>query len=191
MIRDLLWGCVICGTMESLRMVDRIETCNKCGAKYRRSRGAQIAIEVEGKGIETRSAAEWTRQLPAVTPTGSAECLLRAAEADMPVSAYDEYLGRVERFGDFQFGELTLTESNLAFQARDTEKASFQWPLGELTAIQPSSTALQIKARRRPVISVRFVNSSSRLWEERLQMALRQHYSDRHIMEFQPRICLR
>lgn len=190
MIRDLLWGCVICGALESLRMVDRIETCRNCGARYRRARGAQIAVEVEGKGIETRSAAEWSRHLPAVTPTGSAECLVRTAEADLPVSAYGEYLGRVERFGAFRFGELVLTPTILSFNARDRE-GSFEWPLGELTAIQPSSTALQIKARRQPVVSVKFVNSSSRLWEERLQVALRQHYSTKEIIEFQPRICLR
>lgn len=56
-IRDLLWGCVVCGKMESIREVDRTETCENCGAKYRRARGAQISVEVEGKGIETRTAA--------------------------------------------------------------------------------------------------------------------------------------
>lgn len=190
MIRDLLWGCVICAAPESLRMVDRVETCEKCGARYRRAQGAQIAVEVEGRGIETRSAVEWSRHLPPVTPTGSAECLLRVAESDLPVSAYGEYLGRVERFGEFQFGALHVSESTLRFEARDGV-GDFEWQLGDLTAIQPSSTALQIKARRRPVVSIRFVNSSSRLWEERLQLALRQYYSTREIIEFQPRICLR
>ena len=86
--------------MESIREVDRTETCENCGAKYRRARGAQISVEVEGKGIETRTAAEWTGQLPAVTPIGSAECLVRVAESDLPVSGYGEYLGRVEKFGN-------------------------------------------------------------------------------------------
>ena len=190
MIRDLLWGCVVCGAPESLRMVDRIETCEKCGATYRRSHGAQIAVAVEGRGIETRSAAEWSRHLPPVTPVGSAECLLRAAKSELPIRAYGEYLGRIERFGDFHFGELVLTESTLSFQAREGA-GSFDWPLGELTAIQPSSTALQMKSRGRPVVSIKFVNSSPRLWEMRLQMALRQYYKDRHIMEFQPRISFR
>src|SRR5215204_1297324 len=109
MIRDLLWGCVICRSSESLRMVDRIETCEKCGAKYRRARGAQIAVEVQGRGIETRTASEWTALLPPVTPTGSAECLIRVAESDIPVGGYGVYLGRIERFGDFKFGQLELT----------------------------------------------------------------------------------
>jgi hypothetical protein len=190
MIRDLLWGCVVCGAHESLRLVDRKETCERCGAIYRRSTGAQISVEVAGKGIETRSAAEWTSQLPTVEPTGSAECLLRVAESDLTVRSYGKYLGRIERFGAYRFGRLILTEDALAFQAREGE-GSFRWPLGEVTAIQPSSTALQVKARRRPVVSIRFVNSSSRLWEERLQMALRQHYKGQHIIEFQPRLCLR
>jgi hypothetical protein len=189
-IRDLLWGCVVCGAMESIREIDRVETCNQCGAKYRRSRGAQIAVEVADKGIETRSAAEWTAQLPAVTPTGKAECLARFAESDIRVSGYGVYLGRVERFGDFRFGHIELTEQALVFTARDGE-GSFEWPLGDLTAVQPSSTALQVKAKGRPVVAFKFVDSSSRMWEERLQLALRQHYSTREVIEFQPRICLR
>jgi hypothetical protein len=189
-IRDLLWGCVICGEMESLQMMDRIETCAKCGAKYRRGQGASIEVEVQGRGVETRSAAEWTSQLPPVTPTGTAECLLRKAVSDTPVYGYGEYLGRVERFGNFHFGQLVLTDASLRFEPRDGDDG-FDWPLGEITAIQPSSTALQIKARKRPVVSVKFSASSSRLWEERLQLALRQYYSSHHIIEFQPRVCIR
>ena len=190
MIKDLLWGCVICGAMESLRMVDRIEKCQTCGARYRRGEAASIAVEVEGKGIETRSAAEWTAQLPPVTPTGTAECLLRAAVSDMKVSSYGQYLGRVEKFGPLRFGQITLDQSSLQFNAREGV-GSFSWPIGEITGVQPSSTALQVKARMRPVVSIKFVTSSPRLWEERLQVALRQYYKGQHIMEFQPRICLR
>ena len=190
MIRDLLWGCVVCGALESLREVDRIETCERCGATYQRAQGAQIAVEVDGRGIETRSAAEWSAQLPPVTPTGTAECLARTAESNLEVSGYGEYLGRVERFGNFKFGQVELTREALIFRARDGE-GSFEWPLADLTAVQPSSTSLQIKAKRRPVVSFKFVYSSSRLWEERIQLALRQYYSTREIIEFQPRICLR
>ena len=190
MIRDLLWGCVVCGALESLREVDRIETCERCGATYQRAQGAQIAVEVDGRGIETRSAAEWSAQLPPVTPTGTAECLARMAESNLEVSGYGEYLGRVEQFGNFKFGQVELTREALIFRARDGE-GSFEWPLADLTAVQPSSTSLQIKAKRRPVVSFKFVYSSSRLWEERIQLALRQYYSTREIIEFQPRICLR
>jgi hypothetical protein len=189
-IRDLLWGCVICGELESLDMVDRVERCAKCGARYKRTHGASIAVEVEGRGVETRSAAEWTSQLPPIPTTGSAECVLRTAESEMAVTSYGEYLGRIERFGNFRFGILTLTETSLRFEPRDGQNG-FEWPLGELTAVQPSSTALQLKARGQPVVSIKFSNSSSRLWEERLQAALRQYYSGREILEFQPRITLR
>jgi hypothetical protein len=189
-IHDLLWGCVICQELESLRLLDRVETCMKCGAKYRRAHGAQISVEVRGRGLETRTAAEWTAQLPAVTATGTAEVLVRSAQSDMVVRAYGEYLGRIEKFGEFHFGELTLTEQSLKFDSRDPQ-GSFEFPLGELTGVQPSSTALQIKARGQPVVAIRFVNSSSRLWEERLQVALRKYYRGRDIIDFQPRICLR
>jgi hypothetical protein len=190
LIRDLLWGCVVCGEVEALRLLDRVETCMRCGARYRRAHGAQIRVEVEGRGVETRSAAEWTSQLPPVTATGSAECLLRAATAYVPVYARQEYLGRIEHFGEYRPGELVLTEQVLKFQPRDQQRA-VEWALSELTAVQPSSAALQIKARRQPVVAIRFVNSSPRLWDERLQLALRKHYSGRDITEFQPRICLR
>jgi hypothetical protein len=189
-IHELLWGCVVCHELESLRLLDRVETCMKCGAKYRRAHGAQISVEVQGRGLETRTAAEWTSQLPAVPATGNAEVLVRAAQSDMIVRAYGEYLGRVEKFGEFHFGELTLTEQSLKFDSRDDE-GSFEFPLGDLTAVQPSSTALQIKVRREPVVAIKFVNSSSRLWEERLQVALRKYYRGRNIIDFQPRICLR
>lgn len=162
----------------------------KCGARYRRTQGAQISVEVKGRGVETRSAAEWTSQLPAVTATGNAECLLRTAKAYVPVYARREYLGRIESFGEYRPGELVLTEQVLTFQPRDQQDAT-EWPLGELTAVQPSSAVLQVKARRRPVVAIRFINSSPRLWDERLQLALRKHYSGRDITEFQPRICLR
>src|SRR5688572_4608262 len=112
----------------------------KCGAKYRRAEGAQISVTAQGRGIETRTAAEWTSQLPPVTPNGSAECLLRRAESYMPVRAYGEYVGRIEKFGEFQFGDLVLDEQFICFNARERE-GSFEWPLGELTGVQPSSTA--------------------------------------------------
>ena len=190
MIRDLLWACVICGEEEALRVDNRIETCSACGAKYRRTRGAHIAIEVQGRGVETRTAAEWSSQLPPVTPTGKAECLVRAAESDLTVRGYGEYLGRVEKFGNFHFGEIELSESSLKFTAREGDH-NFEWPLEDITAVQPSSTALQVKVRKRRVVSIKFVNSSSRLWEERLQVALRKHYSGREVIDFQPRISLR
>lgn len=173
-----------------MRAVNRIETCRHCGAQYRRTRGALIAIEVQGRGVETRTAAEWSLQLPAVSPTGKAECLVRVALSDMPIRAYGEYLGRVEKFGSFQFGEVELNDTSLKFTAREGD-GSFEWLLGEITAVQPSSTALQVKARKLPVVSIKFVTSSSRLWEERLQAALRKYYSGRDIIDFQPHICLR
>lgn len=190
MIRDLLWACVICGEEEALRVDNRVETCSACGAQYRRTKGAHIAIAVQGRGVETRTAAEWSSQLPPVSPSGKAECLVRAAESELSVRGYGEYLGRVEKFGNFHFGDIELSDTALKFTAREGDH-SFEWPLRDITAVQPSSTALQIKASGRPVVSIKFVNSSSRLWEERLHVALRKHYSGREVIDFQPRISVR
>lgn len=62
---------------------------------------------------------------------------------------------------------------------------------GARTAIQASSSSIQIKARGEPVVSFRFPEDSPRFWEELLQEALRRFYRERgmgEIREFQPRI---
>jgi hypothetical protein len=69
-----------------------------------------------------------------------------------------------------------------------------RWPLESLTAIQPSSSALQLRARGHTVISVRFLAASVLLWEHWLQEAVRRRYhalGKGEIAEFQPRISLR
>lgn len=196
MIKDLLWACLVCGAEESLRQVARasgrrrVETCENCGAEYWRGSGANIVVQERGRAPVERAAGEWVELLPAVRPYGSARAELRIAFEDKPFRALGVYMGRYERMGPPRTGQLELNAERLRFAADDGE--ALEWPLMELSAIQMSSSTLQLKPRRRPLLAIRFQHSSARLWEERLQAAVRAAYAragKREIVEFQPRIC--
>lgn len=187
MIKDLLWACVVCRSEESLRQDDKVERCEQCGATYWRARGAEITIESRGHR-ETRRAGEWSALLPPVTPVGSATCSLSIAHSDEPIRSYGEYFGRFEKFGEAHIGTLSVDEDTLHFAY---DRHEMNWPLLELSAIQLSSSTLQVKAKRQPVMTIRFAQSSPRLWEERLQAAVRKAYESAglgEVVEFQPRI---
>jgi hypothetical protein len=89
-------------------------------------------------------------------------------------------------------GRLTLEGDRIRFIA--DEGIGFDWGLLELSAIQMSSSTLQLKAKRQPVMTIRFERSSAKLWEERLQAAVREAYRRAglgNVVEFQPRISTR
>jgi len=113
---------------------------------------------------------------------------MRVATGAIPLKRSGEYLGAIERMGERQSGTLTLTTRSLEFSG---DTGTITWLLDELTAVQPSSSSLQIKARGRPVVSVRFPSDSPRLWEILLTNGLRELYRSSgrgEILEFQPRI---
>lgn len=197
MIKDLLWACVVCGARESLRPSEAgkkntSEVCLQCGTRYQRGRGANIIVTRQGREPVEKHAREWTALLPPIEPTGSARCTLRVADEDRPIRAFGMYWGRYEHFGEPAEGTLTLTDQRLSFEPADrAHRLRFDWSLLDLTAIQLSSSTLQLKAKRHPVVTIRFATSSSRLWEERLQMAVRSAYRRAglgDVVEFQPRI---
>jgi hypothetical protein len=87
---------------------------------------------------------------------------------------------------------LILTGRSLTFAP--TEGQPQQWPLDAVAAVQPSSSALQIRMRGGPVVLFRFPEASVRLWDETIQEALRRLYRSTgrgEILEFQPRISVR
>ena len=89
----------------------------------------------------------------------------------------------------FRDGLIALDEDGLSFRGADL---TLQWPLDQITAVQPTSSALQIKARAQPVAAIRFLEGSVRLWEDRLQTAIRDLWRRAgrgEITEFQP--CIR
>ena len=129
---------------------------------------------------------------------GSAQCTVRTADADAPIRAYGQYMGRYEHFGAPAEGIIQLRDERVRFtpdpKVQNGKWSGFDWSLFDLTAIQLSSSTIQLKASREPVVTIRFTTSSPKLWEERLQLAVRDAYhraGKGDIVEFQPRIVTR
>lgn len=191
MIKDLLWACVVCGADGGIRRIGRHEMCIACKSTYRRGAGVNIVVQPLGREAVARNAKEWLSTLPPIALTGVALADVRMSAGDTVLRDGKLYLGRIEHFGKPVRGTLTLTEDRVTFEPA-LGGDGFDIDLDDLTAVQPSSSALQIKARGRPVIVIKFPTSSAKLWEERLQHSLRACYGRKgrgEIAEFQPRIC--
>lgn len=207
MIRDLLWACPECGTIDGLVELKRGEEgCGACGTRFRRGSGAMIEATLPDGARVARAASEWAARLPdpesifptdeeaenGVRPIRETDVIARMATGFQVVRHGSEYLGRIERLGPRRPAKLRLYAHALELAGLDREGRT--WPLERITAVQPSSSTLQIKVRDEPVISFRFVNSSPRLWEGLVCAALRKLYRERglgEIVEFQPRIATR
>lgn len=132
-----------------------------------------------------------------------------------------EYLGRVERFGPVIRGTLSIEDDGVRFldeasaeseasavseasaasevSGQSEESGASDHPrnfenfraFSCMTAIQASSSTLQLKFRDEPVISLRFPDGSLRYLELRLQYAVQRYYEETGrgtIREYQPRI---
>jgi hypothetical protein len=197
-IRDLLWGCPLCGTEARLRTTGRTTRCEACGATLRRGEGAAIrATTADGRTLE-ETAARWIERSPAVRPPAARETLgperaiLRIAERPVAFRPSGTFVGWGERFGTKRQGSVTLTPDGLVFD--EDGGARHEWPFDSLTAVQPTSSALQVKSRGGPVAWLRFLDSSVRRWEHWIQHRLRTLYRETgrgEIVEFQPRISTR
>jgi hypothetical protein len=199
-IRDLLWSCPHCQRLGGLGQGrGGWEVCAGCGARFRRAGGASIEARLPDQTAPmVRDATEWAAMLPPLERTfGTGDCLaesaaeLRLAVALQPIRSAGGFLGRVERFGPRQRGTLRLETDRLRFRGQQGD--TLEWLLAQLTGVQASSSALQIKPRRRPLATFRFPDSSARYWEEAVRAALKAFHrerSGRDVVEFQPRIVL-
>jgi hypothetical protein len=115
--------------------------------------------------------------------------ILRRADPDfVPVYYGRELIGWVERFGERVEGTLSLSPESLRFVA---ESWPLDIPIDYLTAIQPSSSSLQLRTRDGAIVSVRFLDSSVIRWERLLQEAVRRRWAASakgDVVDFQPRI---
>lgn len=183
----------MCGAEESIgAWRGGVERCDACGAEYSRGTGAKIVVKEQGRDTVEKPAGEWITYLPPIKPSGRSRCHVRVAVEDRPIYAFGLYMGRYERMGPLQAGFLQLEGERIRFLA--DQGVGFDWALIELSAIQMSSSTLQLKAKRRPVVTIRFERSSAKLWEERLQAAVRDAYARGglgDVVEFQPRIAVR
>ncbi|MFW6330262.1 MAG: hypothetical protein ACOC3J_00920 [Gemmatimonadota bacterium] len=205
-VADLLWACPVCGRDRGLTRDDEAR-CTACGTRFQRVEGARIRA-VAPDGTETRRLArEWVDRLPAPAtlvqgardgPVRAARVTARPVTSEARVFGEHGYLNLVEVFGDELAGELRLHRDRLivALEPNSGAPASIagDWPLQELTAVQASSSSLQVKRRQVPLVAFRFLDDSVYLWEQLLRAALRDFYGRTGrgvIREFQPRIVTR
>ncbi|HSJ14903.1 MAG TPA: hypothetical protein VK939_10840 [Longimicrobiales bacterium] len=198
-MKDLLWACPSCHAIESIDLSGR---CARCRARFRRGRGARIRFEREGAIAEELDARAWLARLPwpeidaegSALPTGlrppfQATVSLRRAVDERALRSAGDYLGRAEIMGPPETGVLRLDEQSLAFSAESG--GGWERPLTALAAIQPASSAIQLRLRAETVISARFRTGSVRLWEQRLKYCVRLAWRAAgrgEIVEFQPSI---
>lgn len=192
-IRDLFWGCPTCGSLDALRPGEAGEACRSCDTVYRRGPKALIiARTADGREV-SRAANEWLALLPGECGRGGVEHVtVSAARGFHEVRRDEELLGFFETMGEEAAGTWELHEDDVVIRLIDQEPVFI--PLLDLTAIQPTSTSLHLKARGRPLLNVVFRDASVRLWELRLQHAVQTawHRAGKGpIVEFQPLISAR
>ena len=194
---DLLWACPVCARDRGLEEVGREYACAECGTAFRRVRGARIEARMPDGRRETRSPADWVDRLPGVDRlleagegSGAAETIRTARVTARRMTGYQSvrargrFLNRVEQLGPGFEASLHLTGDALYL-------SETRWDLEELTAVQTSSSSLQVNSRSVPLHDFRFHDDSIYLWEVLLRRAVRTCYQARgrgSIVEFQPRI---
>jgi len=195
-MRDLLWACPVCRTFSSIRDGGRNgEVCNACGARFRRGRGASIRLTTADGATRVASPADLEDMLPAFSEmptdngrTGPVQAIARVVRATRPISFRGEYLGRAETFGPRTPATVTLDDRNLALGIPESPMV---WPLETITAVQPSSSAVQVNSTIHPLVSIKFVDQSVRLWEATLHDRIARRYADTGrgtIIQFHPHI---
>lgn len=207
-VADLLWACPACGTDRGISPDDGV--CRECGTRFERGRAASIrATGIDGTW-EVGSAADWLRRLPDPAslledhPIRTAHVLIRPVTGETQVFGESGFLNRVEVFGQDVPGRLRLEADRLVVTAERDDTAGGPeehqeggeevWPLKNLTAVQGSSSSLQLKRRGHPLVAFRFLDDAVFLWEQLLRAALRDFYGRTGrgaILEFQPRIAVR
>jgi hypothetical protein len=196
-IRDLLWACPVCGRDRGIGEGGKCV----CGVAFSRGAGARIEARHPDGQIEAREAADWADRLPDVAgllQAGEGEVIRVARVRIRSVTGSElvrtrrgRYLNHIETFGAERLGTIELDRDAVTIR---TEGPPDVWPFQALTAVQASSSTLQLKARDRPLVSLRFLDDSIFLWENLLTEALRFFYRRTgrgEIVEFQPRIATR
>lgn len=204
-LRDLLYRCPRCG-LDPLPGVGDLAECPSCGARYERG-GSQTRVRVTLPGQEPfeaearRLTAEIERHggpLPDRDIPGgesilrSARVRLQEAGDERPVRWGGRLLGFVERFGDPREGTLSVTSDELAFV--DAAGRREEWALDDLTALQASSSRVQVRTPGGRLLQFRFLDESPRRWESLLRQlvaAAWRRSGKGEVVEFQPRITTR
>lgn len=210
-LSDFLYRCPSCGRDPLEGEGDRAH-CPDCDQRYELAEdGNGIRVGRNGEG-GLLSLPELSRRLdeaggpvPRASVDGGrlryeARALLRRATREDPVYHEGRLLGFSERLGEPVPGTLALEDHRLAFRAAANEEeaaearpepARQEWELRTVTALQASSSSVQLSIRGEEVVVFRFSEDSARRWELLLGEALRREWARLgrgRIAEFQPRI---
>jgi hypothetical protein len=193
-ISDLLWACPLCRSLHALRKDGREALCAACGARLSREDGARIRVVGPDGSRVAAGVTEWEAGLPAIDDIpedgvlGPEPVTVRYGLPARPVRASGRLIGWAERFGPRLLATARLDAESIAIHLADGRIRS--WALEDLTAIQPSSSALQLNTRTE-LVSLRFLEGCVRRWEAVLCRLIRDRARSlgrREIAEFQPRI---
>jgi hypothetical protein len=208
-LSDFLYRCPSCGHDPVEGDGDRAR-CPACGQRYELTpAGDRVRVGRNGDG-DLVSLPELSRLLDeaggpvprALVDNGrlryEARVRLRRATREDPVYHEGRLLGFAERLGEPVEWTLTLDGGRLLFRIGDkgvraapNGPAELTWELCTVTALQASSSSVQLSVGGEEVLVFRFREDSARRWELLLGEALRREWTrlDRgRIAEFQPRI---
>jgi len=193
-IRDALWACPFCRAIDAIRPDGDAEACSACGAIFRPGPRAVISAGPPGSPPETRSLEDWETGLPdldraAEAIPAPASAILRTASEPRPVRFQEGLLGWAERFGKKTDVTIELREDSMRLLREGGREET--WDLASVTAVQPSSSSVQLRRRDGTLIALAFPDGSVRLWEARLQAAVRRAYRSAgrgEITDFHPTI---
>lgn len=199
-VRDVLWACPVCRTPGGIRRGKwRTESCQACGTRFRRGRGAAIVAE-RGTSREERPVRDWLDGLGAVrlptarpdgTVLGPEPVRVKRSRAQRALRFGSQLLGWVELYDKPVKGAITLQTDRLSFQPEAGSPTL--WPIDALRGIQPASSSLQLRLPDQ-LVSLKFPDGSVRLWTRVLGEVVQDHYrrSGREVFELQPcvRTCL-
>lgn len=199
-LTEFLYRCPRCGSapLEGAKTRAR---CAGCDSRYEaapRDGGIHV-VGPEGTRIEPAwKLAVAMEKRGGALPSGGgageglsyhATATMRVSTDQEPLKHKDHVVGFIEKFGPATPGTVSITPTVLRFETKDGEV--HEWPLGEIRALQTSSSTVQITLAGSVLVSFRLEDDSTRRWEQMLSRALRRLWRREgrgEIVEFQPRI---
>ena len=195
----LLFRCPVCGHDPTEPKSDRV-FCPDCRCTFEPATPngeTRIRVRHEEGTLEVQ-AAVLTRRIQRFGGAGTraddggvyrarAQVRARFITGEAPYRLRDRLMGFIERIGPPERGELVLDGDTLGFEGESPR----EWRLDEMTALQTTSSSVQISFVDESVVSFRLEEESVRRWEDLLRRALSRHWAEQgrgEIHEFQPRI---
>lgn len=194
-LHHFLYRCPLCGHLPMAKQGFQA-TCTACARTFEQGEEGRVRILDPEGGVKEMAAAQLAKRLEALGPFSEDEAeeleaavIARYTKSEEPIRYRQRLLGFMERQGTRLPGILRISGSRLEFRRSAGEADS--WNLLDISALQASSSSIQISPRTGGVITFRFSDSSCRRWEEVIKAHLRAAWRDAgrgEIVEFQPRI---